>query len=770
MKEPSSEETFFTAALGLPPEQRAAYLDKACGGDAALRRRIEDLLSAHAASEFLERPAVPVAVPTMHISPPLSERAGDRVGRYKLLQQIGEGGCGVVYMAEQDEPVRRRVALKVIKLGTDTKQVIARFEAERQALALMDHPNIAKVFDAGTTDSPHPASGHPLPSDGRGAGGEGLRYVSAGRPYFVMELVRGVKITQYCDHNKLPNRERLNLFMQVCRAIQHAHQKGIIHRDIKPSNILITINDGVPVPKVIDFGIAKATTGQQLTDKTLFTAFEQFIGTPAYMSPEQAVMTSLDIDTRSDIYSLGVLLYELLTGKTPFDSKELLEAGLNAMRRTIQEQEPERPSTKLSTMVEGELTITAKRHQTEPPKLISSVRGDLDWIVMKCLEKDRARRYETANGLARDLQRHLNHEPVAARPPSNVYRFQKAVRRNKVAFAAVGAVTFSLLIGLGLSTSLYLRERAAKRLQEHLREVAQANEKQAWAARLDVVRLLGKSERIVYQLLDPGSQVESADVLRVRGDFLASRGRWTEAGTNLTRALELDADNYATSHCLAALLVYTDLDAYRAHCKKSAERFGNTTDPVCAERIAKDCLILSSSGVDRAIAAKMAETSIRAGSNHPWISWFRLVKGLSEYRQGRLASAAEWAQTALSDEGDCPQRDVEAYAVLAMALHQLEKPQAASAALVKALEIAKTKLPQLDSGKLGGLWTDVIFANLLLREAKELMQIQAPAGAVQGPRPYDNTTPKGGESEVQTQAWLATESQPAVTNIQSKSQ
>src|SRR5439155_15664252 len=285
----------------------------------------------------------------------------DRIGRYKLLQQIGEGGCGVVYMAEQAEPVRRRVALKVIKLGMDTKTVIARFEAERQALALMDHPNIAKVFDAGATET--------------------------GRPYFVMELVRGIKITDYCDQNNLSTRERLALFTQVCHAIQHAHQKGIIHRDIKPSNMLVTLHDGVPVPKVIDFGIAKATEGR-LTDNTLFTAFEQFLGTPAYMSPEQAEMSGLDIDTRSDIYSLGVLLYELLTGKTPFDANDLLALGLDAMRRTIREKEPVRPSKRLSTMLEGEQTTTAKHRGTEGPKLIHLLRGDLDWIAMKALEKD----------------------------------------------------------------------------------------------------------------------------------------------------------------------------------------------------------------------------------------------------------------------------------------------------------------------------------------------------------------------------------------------
>src|SRR6266446_11714 len=293
-----TEETIFAAALALPPEQRTACLDQACGGDADLRQRVETLLNAHAAGAFLEEPAAPVASHTLQIFPPVSERPGDRIGRYKLLQQIGEGGCGVVYMAEQDEPVQRRVALKVIKLGMDTKQVIARFEAERQALALMDHPNIAKVLDAGATNT--------------------------GRPYFVMELVRGVRMTDYCDEVKLPTRERLDLFIQVCYAIQHAHQKGIIHRDIKPSNILVTMHDPdkIVMPKVIDFGIAKAIE-EKLTDKTLFTVYGNFIGTPAYMSPEQAESSGLDIDTRSDIYSLGVLLYELLTGTTPFDAKEL---------------------------------------------------------------------------------------------------------------------------------------------------------------------------------------------------------------------------------------------------------------------------------------------------------------------------------------------------------------------------------------------------------------------------------------------------------------
>jgi WD40 repeat protein/serine/threonine protein kinase len=453
----------FEAAIELPVERRAAYLQAACAGDDALRQRVEDLLRAHeTAGTFMGSMAVVSKSETTPIKP--LEELGERIGHYKLLQQIGEGGCGVVYMAEQEEPVRRRVALKVIKLGMDTKNVIARFEAERQALALMDHPNIAKVLDAGATDT--------------------------GRPYFVMELVHGMKITEFCDKNNLPTRERLNLFIQVCQAIQHAHQKGIIHRDIKPSNILVTLNDGVPLPQVIDFGIAKATQ-QRLTDKTLFTAFEQFIGTPAYMSPEQAEMNAQGVDTRSDIYSLGVLLYELLTGKTPFAQEDLLQAGMNEIRRIIREEEPVKPSTRLSTMLAGDLTVTANQRQTEPPKLVHTMRGDLDWIVMKALDKDRTRRYETANGLAADIHRHLSNEPVVASPPSNFYNFQKLVRRNKLAFIAAGVVITALIIGLGLSTWMFVQERTAheqtltaEREQSRLREAAQQAQAQAQAAEL----------------------------------------------------------------------------------------------------------------------------------------------------------------------------------------------------------------------------------------------------------------------------------------------
>jgi eukaryotic-like serine/threonine-protein kinase len=423
------EEILFREARQRPigPE-REAYLDQACAGNEALRRRLAALLRAHENPDSFLEPPVGGLLGQMATRPEPDfkvEEAGARIGRYKLLEKIGEGGCGVVYMAEQEEPIRRRVGFKLIKLGMDTKQVIARFESERQALALMDHPNIAKVLDAGATDT--------------------------GRPYFVMELVRGIKITDYCDQNNLSTEERLKLFVQVCHAIQHAHQKGIIHRDIKPSNILVTLHDGVPVPKVIDFGIAKAT-GQRLTDKTLFTAFHQFIGTPVYMSPEQAELSGLDIDTRSDIYALGALLYELLTGKTPFDVQRLVAAGLDEIRRIIREEDPPRPSTRISTLDAAEQTAIAKRRHSELPKLLGLIRGDLDWIVMRTLEKDRTRRYETANGLADDVLRHVNNEPVVARPPGKLYRFQKLVKRNKLAFAA-GATVLAVLVVVAVVSS-----------------------------------------------------------------------------------------------------------------------------------------------------------------------------------------------------------------------------------------------------------------------------------------------------------------------------
>jgi len=448
---PNDIETIYnTARRKLSGAERSAYLDNACGNDAALRARVEALLKADdQAGSFLEAPALDVTV-TFDESP-LTEGPGTIIGPYKLLEKIGEGGMAYVYMAEQERPLRRRVALKIIKLGMDTKQVIARFEVERQALAVMDHPNIAKVFDAGATET--------------------------GRPYFVMELVKGVSITEYCDKNKLSTPERLDLFIQVCNAVQHAHQKGIIHRDIKPSNVMVTLHDGKPVPKVIDFGIAKATI-QRLTEKTLFTKYAQMIGTPEYMSPEQAEMSGLDIDTRADIYSLGVLLYELLTGTTPFDAEDLRSKGYGEMQRIIRETEPLKPSTKLSTMGDA-LTGVAEHRKTNPDLLAKLVRGDLDWIVMKTLEKDRTRRYETVSSLAADVKRHLNEEPVEAGPPGATYRIGKFIRKHRRTVAAVLVIAATLIIGLIISTTLYFIADHARNQEAIARAAAEHAEKTA---------------------------------------------------------------------------------------------------------------------------------------------------------------------------------------------------------------------------------------------------------------------------------------------------
>jgi serine/threonine protein kinase len=434
---------FLAAIEAADPADRAAVLDRHCGDDADLRQRVEKLLQAHDRSgSFLDHPAAAGAT-SDHVAPgrwldpaamlPPAEGPGSRIGPYKLLQQVGEGGMGAVFMAEQELPVRRKVALKIIKPGMDSRLVIARFEAERQALALMDHPSIAKVLDGGATAS--------------------------GRPYFVMELVKGVPITKYCDEHRLTPRQRLELFVPVCQAVQHAHQKGIIHRDLKPSNVLVAPYDGRPVVKVIDFGVAKAT-GQRLTDKTLFTEFGAVVGTLEYMSPEQAELNNQDIDTRSDIYSLGVLLYELLTGATPLDRKRLKDASFVEMLRLIREEEPPKPSTRLSEAKDTLPSISAQR-QTEPAKLTKLVRGELDWIVMKALEKDRSRRYETANGFARDIERYLADEPVQACPPSAGYRLGKFVRRRKAGLAVAGLVLV-LLVLIGGVVGWLAADRAAR--------------------------------------------------------------------------------------------------------------------------------------------------------------------------------------------------------------------------------------------------------------------------------------------------------------------
>jgi serine/threonine protein kinase len=726
-----SEVDLFTEALQLPAELHSAFLEAACGGNAELRATVGALLKAHMESgEFLEQ--APPEVKTRPSSP--GEKPGDRVGHYKLLQQIGEGGCGVVFMAEQEQPVRRKVAIKIVKPGMDTKTVVARFEAERQALALMDHPNIAHVLDAGATEN--------------------------GRPYFVMELVRGIKITDYCDQNSLKTAARLEMFLDVCDAVQHAHQKGIIHRDLKPSNILVTtMPSGKPLAKVIDFGIAKATTNLRLTDKTLFTAFELLIGTPAYMSPEQAALSSVDVDTRSDIYSLGVLLYELLTGSTPFDTKELLKRGLDEVRRVVCNIEPPRPSTRLSTLMAVDLTTVSRQRQVEPPRLLREIRGDLDWIVMKALEKDRARRYATVNGFAMDIRRHLAGEAIVARPRSTLYRLKKLFTRNKLLFYSLGIIVLLLSTALIVTSRLLIHERFARQQADLFRMETLAEKldregrrDEAQQTRLDalgvrtklygseqpppfellnsvIARLVDQNqfdgaETVLNKLLPPAAirNPRFADVIIYRAHILACRGKWAEALPDALRALEYRPAEPNTYHTLAPLLVATtNLNEYRALCPKMVEHFRGTTDPSSAGTMVKDCLILADSGADLLAVAAMAETAVTAGKGMNVYHHFQFCKALAEYRRGHLPEAISLATNAEQDSW--PYLQGESLAVLAMSEHRLNQVADARADLVRCEHLVQEQMPRF-GGVLGFDWRDWIIVHALLAEAQGLIEGQ----------------------------------------------
>jgi hypothetical protein len=728
------EDALFYAALNLEqPAQRKLFLDQACLGSDGMREAVEDMLKSHSEAErffatshaslringedvrqiALAGQADSTACPTILAE----EQAGLQIGRYRLLQKIGEGGCGVVYMAEQKEPVRRRVALKIIKLGMDTKNVIARFEAERQALALMDHPNIARVLDAGATET--------------------------GRPYFVMELVRGVRITNYCDDNNLDTPQRLSVFIQICHAIQHAHQKGVIHRDIKPSNIMVTMHDGVPVPKVIDFGIAKAIEAP-LTDKTLFTAYEQFIGTPAYVSPEQAELSGLDVDTRSDIYSLGVLLYELLTGKTPFDGHQLMQSGLDVMRRTLREKEPQRPSTMVTTLHGDELRITATHRQAEPLKLVSMLRGDLDWIVMKALEKDRTRRYQTANDLALDIERHLLNEPVLARPPSRLYLFLKLVRRNRVLFTAGAAVAAALVAGLGASTWLYLKEREARQTEARLRAESEHREKITQATMLSNQGRFEEADALVRSTTSVTPSFEAASLFRGLGTWHALNGRWRLAANRfamLLQAHQVESWDTITGDFLdigPALIESGDTPGYERFRQTAIIRLAGNTDPVFSERTVKICLLLPADQKTLNALNPLFEVARRSleetdsSVDDQWASWRCVSLGLMEYRRGNSANAVQWCRRCLDSHDFNPARAANARIILAMSLCRLGQKSAAQAELAQGRESVQTKIKSgLDVGSTPqGFWCDWVFARILLHEATGLIDgRQAPSSS-----------------------------------------
>ena len=748
------EDLVYEAALRVKDaEARRVFLDQACAGDGDLRAAVEKMLSSQEEVErFFEKGTQALKIseeelqwgnggPALkgdsRVKLPEDERVGTRIGRYKLMERIGEGGCGSVYLAEQEEPVRRMVALKIIKLGMDTKNLIGRFGAERQALALMDHPNIARALDAGATET--------------------------GRPYFVMELVRGEKITDYCDQHKLDIRRRLDLFIQICHAVQHAHQKGIIHRDIKPSNILVTSPDGKPMPKVIDFGIAKAITGERLADNTVFTVREQFIGTPAYMSPEQAEMSGLDMDTRSDIYSLGVLLYELLAGSTPFDAEELLASGIDAMRKTIREKEPQRPSEMLESLGEEEMAAMAQRRGIEPERLIAAARGDLDWIVMKALEKDRTRRYETAHEVALDIQRYLNGEAVLACPPGRMYLLQKLVRRNRAAFAAGAAVLATLCLGLSLSTVFYFQERAARQEAEREKKAEQdLRAKDDLTHTIDMAALELDDGRYaeaaaLVKAIPAGASLsaslQAAQVYRDLGAWNATHGQWKEAAFFFRGLLQANqySRNYNSHPAIWDLLeegtslIETgdaqDLPAYERMRQQAILRPSSVRDPLVAERLVRSSLLLPPTNSDmlqslqtpyQALVKSFPESSTDTNASQGEGPWRWVAAALMEYRQGHYAQAAQRCRSLPLNDTNLA-RTATAQVIEALCEKRLGNTAQAQADLKLGRELIEARFRAGPaSGNLAeGYWFDWAAARILMQEAAGRIGNTPQAEAVQ---------------------------------------
>jgi serine/threonine protein kinase len=701
--EPSIRKVLFHAASSLcSPDERRVFLELVCRENPGLRGQLDKLLELQQAADTLFD-VQPEVTPELEQEHPEAEGLGANIGRYRLIERIGEGGCGVVYLADQREPVRRKVAFKIIRLGMDTENVIARFEAERQALALMDHPNIARVFDAGATAS--------------------------GRPYFVMELVDGEKITEFCQETGLGLRERLELFVQVCQAIQHAHQKGVIHRDIKPSNVLVWSHDGMPVPKIIDFGIAKAATGG-VGENATFTAIDQFLGTPAYMSPEQA-SGGVDVDTRSDIYSLGALLYELIADRPPFDAKRLKETGIEEMRRILCEEEPPPPS------------IAAGHRKVR----------DLDWIVMKAMAKERPRRYDTANGLAADVLRYLNDELVSARPPSRSYRLGKLVKRNKGIFAAVSIAVFGLLGGLGAATWLFLREKSALEEQTRLHDIAErarANEislregaefrEQVAQAAVQLGRgNLEEADRLLGSIPQdrvPAS-LEAANCYRKIAEWHVLTNRLGPAADRLMAAVQAlsnvdDSDSDVISFDLlpasaAVCLTGTPAD-YEKIRELAIRRFGATRNPQEAEQVLKATLIKPADErfvkkldpLARLVSRALEEPEGGWNASNPYLAaWSNFALGLKSFREGDDGRAKDLLNTCLSIPQQIEPRTASAHFVLAM-IERRNGNYGMARNLIEAkrepVEMAYQRSFSL-SGPYEGFWFDWIIAKLLLDEA-----------------------------------------------------
>lgn len=720
------ERILFVAASSLAdPEERKQLLDRACGGDTELRSKLDRIftLQSEAANFFEAAPELPVQERDQESESGI----GGRIGRYRLIERIGEGGCGVVYLAEQCEPVKRKVALKIIRLGMDTESVIARFELERQSLALMDHPNIARVLDAGATTS--------------------------GRPYFVMELVDGERITEFCDAASLGTRERLEIFVQVCQAIQHAHLKGVIHRDIKPSNILVRLQDGIIMPKVIDFGIAKAAARTAEDDVTL-TSMDQVIGTPAYMSPEIAA-GGTDLDTRTDIHSLGAVLYELITGRPPFDPKRLQGLDMTEIRRILRDEDPPRPSMLLASLDDAELDRIAANRQTDRAKLVHQVKGDLDWIVAKAMRRDRDQRYQTVNALASDIERHLRNEPVSAGPPDRLYLAAKWIRRNKISFLSGTAIVLALAAGFGTSTRLYLLEKDARDEQERLKieatrarenesELRQSAEYRELAAQA-AVRLSYEDYEAADRLLGqiPVEHVppslEAARSYSSVGRWHVLAGRWKEATDHFASAAlalttvdpsDSDAISIAFIPAAATLSQAGDHVRYNALRRTAIERFKQTTNPIVAEQMVKSALlmpadkeVLSELEPLAALLKRAIDTENSSINDNPdRLAWTEFSLALLEYRRDDYAVAGGWATRYESLRGRNPSRDASLDCLMAMIAWKSGRHEEAARRLQTGKKAIDAIFAQkMNLGNSNSFWFDWVNARILCREAISLI-------------------------------------------------